>query len=245
MSVNTPVAHGYTMGELGKIARAACTYDRSMASDATTRYDVAWSAIAEALCAATEPPSWHELFTIGWQAIYAEVREMRHMYGQRVKDGTNAVASSPRFRQYWTVPPARPEDGMTERLAVAQVLAVLRPVERDAVVALAVHDDYQAAADALGITYAALVSRLGAARRRFRGHWYAPETAPPTKGTDRRVGAYGRASATHCQAGHEWAPENTRWARGRGGGSASVRRCRECERLRSKARRRVAGGGAP
>jgi hypothetical protein len=233
------VAHGYTLRDLDRIAASACVYDRSMASDATTRYDVAWSAIAEALCAAEEPPDRHELLTIGWRAIYAEVREMRHMFGQRDKDGTNEVASSQRFRQYWTLPPERPEEGAAERMAVPQILAVLRPTEREAVIALAVHDDYQAAADALGIKYTALTARLTAARRRFRTHWYAPETAPPIKGTDRRVGSRSKPLATHCQNGkgpHEMTGDNVYRRPSPKPGKRGERVCRACESERGKAR---------
>lgn len=233
------VAHGYTMRDLDRIAAAACTYDRSMASDATTRYDVAWSAIAEALCAAEEPPEWHELLTVGWRAIYAEVREMRHLFGQRDRDGTNEVASAQRFRQYWTLPPERPEEGAAERMAVPQILAVLSPAEREAVVALAVHDDYQAAADALGINYTAFTARMTTARRRFRTHWYAPETAPPVKGTDRRVGSRSKPLATHCKGGkgpHEMTPENTYRRPNPKPGKRGERQCRACEAERSKAR---------
>lgn len=224
------------MRDLDKLAAAACTYDRSMASDATTRYDIAWSAIAEALCMADEPPQWHDLFTVGWHAIYAEVREMRHLFGQRDKDGTNEVASSPRFRQYWTLPPAYPEDGLVERLAMPQILAVLTDTYRDAVVALAVHDDYQRAADALGISYGALTFRLSTARRTFRTHWYAPETAPPAKGTDRRVGSRTKPPRTHCGEGHELTRDNVYRRPNPKPGRRGERACRACESERSRAR---------
>lgn len=233
------VAHGYTMRDLDRLAAAACVYDRSMASDATTRYDVAWSAIAEALCAAEEPPERHELITVGWRAIYAEVREMRHMFGHRDKDGTNEVASSQRFRQYWTLPPERPEEGAAERMAVPQVLAVLKEHERDAVVALAVHNDYQAAADALGIKYSTFTQRMTTARRTFRTYWYAPETAPPVKGTDRRVGSRSRELPKFCRGGkgpHEMTPENTYRRPSPKPGKRGERVCRACEAERGKAR---------
>jgi DNA-directed RNA polymerase specialized sigma24 family protein len=238
-AADAEVARGYTMRDLHKLAAAAYSYDRSMASDAATRYDIAWSAIAEALCASEEPPTWHDLFTIGWRAIYAEVREMRHLFGQRDKDGTNEVASSPRFRQYWTLPHERPEEGIAERAAVPQILAVLRPTEREAVIALAVHDDYQRAAEALGINYSTLTQRMTAARRRFRTHWYAPETAPPIKGTDRRVGSHDKPLATHCKGGkgpHEMTPENTYRRPSPKAGRRGERVCRACETERGQAR---------
>lgn len=236
MNHSTVIAHGYTMRDLDRLAASACTYDRSMASDTTTRYETAWSAIAEALCSTEEPPEWHDLFTVGWRAIYAEVREMRHLFGQRDKDGTNEVASSQRFRQYWTLPPERPEEGIAERMAVPQILAALTDTERAAVIALAVHDDYQAAADALGIKYTTMTMRMSSARKKFRAHWYAPETAPPVKGTDRRVGSRTQALRTHCRNGHELSGDNVYRRPNPKPGRRGERRCRACEADRGKAR---------
>lgn len=239
MSADTYVAHGYTMRDLDQIAAAACRADRSLVSDAHTRYDTAWSAIAEALCVAQEPPTRADLVRIGWQAIYNEVRAMRHTFGFLDKEGTHGVASSPRFVQYWTLPPERPEEGMAERIAVGQILAVLTDTEQAAVVALAVHGDYARAADALGIGYSAMTVRMSTARRRFRTHWFAPETAPPIKGTDRRVGSRTRELPKYCRGGkgsHEMTPENTYRRPSPKPGKRGERVCRACETERSKAR---------
>lgn len=242
MNTRLLVAHGYTMADLHEMAVAACRADRSLASDAHTRYDTAWSAIAEALTLTSddEPPTRTDLVRIGWQAIYTEVREMRVMFGFKDRDGTTGVATAPRYVQYWTVRAHDPEDGLIERMAVQQILPTLSGPYRDAVIALAVHDDYQLAAASLGITYTAFLGRIRTARRRLRTLWFAPETAPPVRGTDRRVAAYGKTRSTHCQAGHEWTLQNTRWDTShRGTGHAKVRRCRACEAARGKARREL------
>lgn len=228
---------GYTLTDLDRMARAACTADRSYSSDMTTRYDTAWSAIALALVESDQEPDRADLVRAGWQAIYREVRAVQDMNGVSREDRSGQIGSAPRFAAYWRVIHHEGVDErITEEIAVHQVLSILGAPYRDAVIALAVHDTYQGAADALAITYKALVARIGTARRRARAAWFAPETAPPTKGTDRRVGAYGRELATHCKAGHEWTPENTRWDR-RSAASAKVRRCRDCERERSHTRR--------
>ncbi|MEU6990320.1 hypothetical protein ABZ953_06615 [Streptomyces sp. NPDC046465] len=240
MTDDLHVAHGFTLGDLHAMAVAACSADRSLASDARTRYDTAWSAIADALAVADgdDPPARTDLVRTGWQAIYAEVREMRHTFGFKDRDGTTGVATAPRYVTYWTVRHHDPEDGFIERLAVRQILPTLPGLYRDAVMALAVHGNYQDAADALGIGYTAFVARIRTARRRLHALWFAPETAPPVRGTDRRGAAYGKAPATHCSSGHEWTPENTRMSSSwRGAGHAKVRRCRTCEAERSKARR--------
>lgn len=232
------VAHGYTLRDLHALARTACAADRSLSADMTTRYDIAWSAIAEHLCTADTPPGWNELTRVGWQAIYADVKAVRRMYGVDSTGRSGEVASAPRFAAYWLADRSEPADvGLLERIAAHQILATLPEHQRQAVVALAAHDDYALAARALGLKYVTLTARLRFARKAFRDLWFAPDTAPPAKGTDRRVGAYGKTLATHCGNGHAWTSENTRWDRGRSSGSAKVRRCRACERDRSAARR--------
>lgn len=232
------VAHGYTLRDVHALARAACKADRSLSADMTTRYDTAWSAIAEHLHTAVIPPGRNELVRVGWQAIYADVRAMNRMYGVDSTGRSGEVASAPRFVAYWSVGQAEPADmDLIERIAVHQILATLPEHQRQAVVALALHDDYAVAAEALGLKYPTLTARLRLARKAFRELWFAPDTPPPARGTDRRVGTYGKVLAAHCSAGHRWTPENTRWDRGRGKGGARVRRCRACERNRSVARR--------
>lgn len=219
--------HGYTLRDLDGIARSACMADRSLASDVTTRFGVAWSAIAEHLCTAVEPPTWQDLVRIGWQAIYQEVREMRHTFGQMRDDPNAPTASMPRAQQYWFVPASDPEEAFVERLAVGQVLDTLKQIDRETILALAVHDDYRRAAESLGLKYATFTQRMSVARRAFRRQWFAPDPAPPIRGTDRRVEAYDKAPQTHCLRGHEMSGDNVRLRRdGKG------RVCRACERDR-------------
>ncbi|MET7795734.1 hypothetical protein [Streptomyces decoyicus] len=228
------VAHGYTMRDLDRAARAACTADRSLSSNVSLRYDLAWSAIAEHLVTADQPPAWNELVRVGWQAIYQDVKAVRRLYGVDSTGRSGEVGSAPRFIAYWThVPTDAVGDGIVERIAVHQVLATLPEHQRQAVVALATQDDYQRAADSLGLKYGTLTARIRLGRRGFRALWFAPETAPPTKGTDRRVAS--RAGIpNHCPKGHEFTPENTiRRPSSRG------RRCRTCEQIRDAARNRA------
>ncbi|MFI1161427.1 hypothetical protein [Streptomyces sioyaensis] len=230
------VAHGYTMRDLDRAARAACTADRSLSSNISLRYDLAWSAIGEHLVTADQPPTWNELVRVGWQAIYQDVKAVRRLYGVDSTGRSGEVASAPRFVAYWTHTPADAAgDGIVERIAVHQVLATLPEHQRQAVVALATQDDYQKAADSLGIKYGALTARIRLGRRAFRTLWFSPETAPPAKGTDRRVASHAGVS-DHCPAGHEFTPKNTRITR-RDKSGRKCRRCRACERARSAARR--------
>jgi hypothetical protein len=218
--------HGYTLRDLDAMARAACAADRSLSSDMATRYQVAWSAIALALVEAPHWPRRESLVRAGWMAIYAELREMQHTFGVSRDADRGAVASGQRFREYWWHGTVDFEDGLVERLAVGPCLGTLTDAEREAVTALAVHDDYRAAAEYLGLRQKAFQARIDAARRRFMRRWYYPETPPQTRHTDRRVEAYGKERSATCHRGHEWTPENTRWRRdGR-------RTCRACEKAR-------------
>ena len=235
-STDLQVRHGYTMADLHSMAKQAVRADRSLASDVDVRYNAAWSAIALALCEADEPPDRHDLVTAGWQAIYREVKEMRGIFGFKDRDGTTEVASAPRYVQYWYSRPERTDDIIAERVAVHQIMDTIPELYRDAVVALAVHDDYQIAADSLGLKYGTFGARVNVARRQFRAHWFAPETAPPAKGTDRRVGSRTTELRTHCTAGHELTPDNVYRRPNPKPGRRGERACKKCEQIRSQER---------
>lgn len=237
---NLEVRHGYTIGDLRRLAAAAVTADRLMASDITDRYDTAWSAIAEHLCAADEQPDRQALVRVGWQAIYRQVRDARRERGYA--DGTDNFTSNaptmPRFVMWWGrgITPSH-EDKVVERIAARQVIGALGgSIYADAVVALAVHGDYRMAAAALGISYEAFGFRIAHARRQLAALWHQGETPRPLR-IDRRVQTYDKTLATHCSKGHEYTPENTharhRIVRGK---PVTARVCRACESERSAAR---------
>lgn len=231
-----PVAHGYTMQDLQRITAAAVSADRSMALNYADRRDIAWSAIAEYLCTAESPPHRQELVRVGWQAIYRSVRDSYRSRGYVDGNyGLDGAPTMPRFVMFWgsTVTPS-PEDDIVESTAVAQVVGTLTSTYRDALVALAVHDDYMLGAASLGINYKAFIARIGVARKQVLALWHQGETPRRQRRTDRRVEAHGRALATHCVRGHEWTLDNTRiryrTLRGR---RHESRVCRECESRRT------------
>jgi hypothetical protein len=229
---------GFTIRDLDRAARAAVVADRSRGMDQQTAFDIAWEGIATHLVDADRSPSYRDLVTAGWQAIYAEVRQGNRMRGIPETERGYNVEARPRFAQYWgnfTVP--SPEGRIVERLALEQILPALTEVQQRGLAALAVRGDYQAAADLLGIDYRALVARVNAGRKRFLAVWFEHETPPKTRRTDRRVGSRGAQSAS-CPAGHEWTEENTRWnVRTVKGTVRRSRRCRACQRDRDAARR--------
>jgi hypothetical protein len=235
------VKYGYTVRDLHQMTAAAVRADRSMAMDYADRRDIAWSAIAEELCAAPHWPKRSTLIQAGWQAIYKAVREEYRQHGYADRAWDNGHASAPRFVKFWYSPVAPShEERIVERIAVAQVLDTLTPTYRDAVTALAVHDDYRRAAEGLRLKDSAFRVRISTARRRVLAAWFEGETPRKVRTTDRRVEVHGQELATHCKNDHEWTPENTlvrqRIVRGK---LRKSRVCRACEHDRSVERSRA------
>lgn len=236
------IRFGYSLRDLDRLARTVVTVNAQWwpAGDRRDQADTAWSGIVEHLYSAEGKPTENDLLAAGTRALVDDTKGYRRHHGLR--DGGYA-GDAPRFAAYWYEPPAQPwEERIVERLAVEQILPTVRPRHVEALLSLAAHGDYAAAATGLGLRYSTLTMRLAQARKAFRAHWYAPDTAPATKGTDRRVGSYAKPLATHCSRGHEWTPENTRWDRGRTAASAKARRCRACEADRGRTRRVVKEG---
>jgi len=183
------VLHGWTLAELDRAAAHVVRINMSWwpAGDRRDLHDTAWEGIAEHLCAAAARPSRQDLIEAGRAALSCEVKDRARHHGAGSHNGIpNAGA---RFAAFWSSASAvpSPEGPVTERVAVGQVLAALTPRQRDALNALALHGDYWAAADALGIRPQTFRALIGRARAEFFGHWFAPDAAPRVRGTDRRA----------------------------------------------------------
>lgn len=182
--------HGYNLADLQRLARLAMGRTVGGSLGYHTRHEVAWSAIAETLYAADQPPEPGELIGAGQAAIAGHVRiDMRH-HGRSLR---YASGRAPRFAIYWTglgrhAP--SPEDRVVDGTALWQIWPHLTGRQREALLALAAHDDYRAAAAALGVTpgtFGVLISR---ARRTFLALWHQGEQPSRVWGTDRRVGSH-------------------------------------------------------
>lgn len=181
MSISGAVAHGYTMNDLDSIARIAV-----VRRGAGYTYHEAWSAAAEALCVAVDPPRFHELLQAAMKGVDRELRAYMHARG--LYDASSA-ATGGQFHRYWSGWPrlSSPwEDSVVDRLAVTQVWQRLSPVHREALVTLAAVEQYDVAAEALGITYAAFILRIRRARKVFRSLWHDWESPSRTWGRDER-----------------------------------------------------------
>jgi hypothetical protein len=239
------IRYGYTLRDLDQLTHGALKADRLIALDYTDRRDIAWSAIAEALCTAEEAPTRLELIRVGWQAIARTVRDGYRQRGYQDGDyGVDGAVTMPRFVQFWgSAVTGSHEDAVVERLTLPQVIATLTPPMRDAIAALAMADDYMRAANLLGINYTTFTARVRTARRQILSLWHEGETPYRSRRTDRRVAAHTTALASHCSNGHEWTPDNTRvdnrMVRGR---PRRTRQCRQCEHERSVRRSRCRSG---
>jgi hypothetical protein len=222
-----PIAHGalrwrYTIDDLDHAARMACKMNRHLAGDTRERYDLAWSAAAEALYAATEQPEFHDLVWAANRAVDDAVAAARSMHGIPARGPHRDLrGAAPKFATYWLldaqVVPSH-EPGIVDAIALQQILTKLTDVERRALYAYAAAGDRKAAAQLLGVSFTAAATALGKARVRFRTWWHEGETP----------------------SGH--------WRQSRGGARTDARsrmQAESCRRWRQKQKTARGSGGTP
>mgnify|MGYP002622896921 FL=1 len=182
-----PLRFGYTLAELDDIAEtAAVTVHHRSHLDRAVRVQAAWEAATTHLYAADTPPTRHDLLTVAWNAIRQAARADCAFRGWQ--PGYEAV-TRPGFERYWALsanPHPSPEAAVVERLALAQIWPRLRPRHRELLLALAVHDDYTRAAEAVGLKYHSFVSCISRARRAFLALWHEHEAPSRPWGHDVR-----------------------------------------------------------
>lgn len=176
------------LDEIDRLARDAVTHVRVGFLDTADRYQLAWSAIAEASLTQLDP---RRLAWAGRNAIYDAAKDYWHDHGLRKGRGSglDAVPASRAMQFWWDWAGVVPghEHGVVERVAVWQVWQRLWPVDRQALAALAVHGDYQAAAAALGLEKTTFHLRVQKARRRFYRWWHEGEVPSRPFAVDRRA----------------------------------------------------------
>jgi hypothetical protein len=184
---DAPLRFEYTMGSLHalaqKTAREAVRWRYLPYSE---RYDIAWSAIAEAIYSSEAYPHPHELVMIGWKAIDRELLARVQMHGMVMGQ---SGGTRPRFNIYWwsqAAPTRSHEDHVIESIALRQIWRHIRDTRKRALVALAICDDYELAAKMLGISYQAYKNKVNRARRDFRKLWHEGEQPPRFWGRDHR-----------------------------------------------------------
>lgn len=177
---STNLWHGYSLADIDRLARTAAATARSgHILDPGDRYNTAWSAIAEHLCTAEEPPTRRDLYDAGATAVNSAGRDHRHTWGMARTWGSPAGEMS-NYQRYWEL--ARrsapsPEDPVVDRTALRQIWPTLSTTHQQVLYALAVNDgDHQAAADDLNKSLATFRSHLKSARAAYRALWHEHET---------------------------------------------------------------------
>jgi hypothetical protein len=193
--------HGYGLTDIDRLARitAACAPGGRIL-DPTDRYNTAWSAIAETLCAATEPPTRRDLFAAGANAVNRAGQDHRRTWGMTRTWGS-AEGDVAAYARYWELDrrsTGSPEDTVVDRTALQQIWPRLSVTHRQVLYALAVHDgDHQAAADSLAKSLVTYRSHLRAARAAYRAWWHQHETPSRMWG---KSGQRGRRTAAQALA---------------------------------------------
>jgi hypothetical protein len=191
--------HGYTLYQVNSLSIWTVTHDRyTQIGHPDERLEVAWHAIIEHIYSAADPPEMSEVIKAGWRAIRDHVERDKQFYGA---DSRNPDAlTSKGFARYWSPQPDMgPEERVTDSVSLAQILPRLRPQHRELLTALAVHEDYGLAAEALGQTRHTYATLIGHARKEFKKLWHQGETPSRPWGTDRRprTGDRWRPSVTY------------------------------------------------
>jgi hypothetical protein len=187
-----PVAHGYTMRDLDQLTRIAIQRRSAYAAcDIDERYAAGWHAAVDLLLTSEQPPTRRDLIHAAWESADHETRRTgeHRGHGRSRGDGSRSDGATVRFWAYWdtdshTTP--SPENGIVDRIALAQIWPQLTPGQQQALTALATMGSYQAAADAIGVNYQAFCRRIFTARSRYLALWLEGET-PAGRWRDRRI----------------------------------------------------------
>lgn len=176
---------GYTLGELTHIARRAAVYcrwgDRFALPE---RFEIAWAGVVDYLAGCDRCPEPFEVYKAAMRAIgRASDRELREHGVARTADGLQAM---PRFDAYWAPRAAPGADArVVERVALWQIWEMLRPRHQLALLALAAHGDYAAAAQAAGYSCASFTCLVSEARTAFFALWHEGEAPSRIWAADR------------------------------------------------------------
>lgn len=223
--------HGYTIRDVNAAVRIGLKRTSTTGFSPGERYEIAWSSTILALYEADPRPEFIDLIAAASRAIRDTVRANNKHHG---RPDPNSNTTGVGHAIYWTRVDIPAIDRLDELFAIHQVWFALSDADRETLGAMAAAGTARAAARLVGSTYAAYSQRLKAARKRAADIWMDGLTVPSWM-TDGRVRhPSGRPERTHCDAGHEYTPENTREPKP---GSGQGRQCRACNRRRDAERR--------
>ena len=216
-----------SVGQIDNASRTAALHCWSQLLPMDERFQVAWQAIAEAAASNDERLRYNAMIQIGKEAIDDEARAWGRHHGR-----SNARS----FQAFWLdryeldAANTQFEDRLVDKVALAQVMAVLPSRMSTALIALSISGDLAGAAQLLGQHYDTVTRNVRDARRAIYAMWFEGDT-PPSPPIDRRVESYRQPRADQCPQGHDLTADNV-YRLGRTG-----RTCRTCQIARSAARR--------
>lgn len=184
---------GYNLADLDVLARKAIWRPWAASTlPLDEQHQIAWSAIAQALYAADERPEPIALVRAAEAELSKTIYDGWHHYGWDYNTHRGLMA---RYIAYWNNARVTHDHApaVVERTALWQIWHTLTPRHRQAFLALAAHEDYQAAAAAMGLSYKAYTMLLVRARRAFLRLWHEGEAPSRPWGTDRRQGSKERS----------------------------------------------------
>jgi hypothetical protein len=163
---------GYTFTQLRQIADRAARYcrwgDRFAAPE---RCEIAWAGLIDHLTTCDTPPEPFELYKAAQGAIGRASNKELSEHGL-----TSRGDAMPKFDIYWAPRPAPAADTtVVDRIAMWQIWATLRPLHKLAFLALAAHNDYAQAAQAIGYPYNTFTALISQARVEFLARWHEGE----------------------------------------------------------------------
>jgi hypothetical protein len=148
------------------------------------RFEIAWAGIIDYLTGCDSPPPPFALYRAAQRAIGRTSETELREHGAR--HGPDGLYATPRFEIYWAPRPAPAADtSVVNRVAVWQIWAALRPLHQMALLALAAHGDYTAAAQSVGYPYGSFSYLISQARAEFLALWHQGEAPSHIWATDR------------------------------------------------------------
>lgn len=180
--------HGYSLADIQQLATKVIAVDRwRKDQDIRDRRDAAAYAITEHLLTADHAPTRRQLVDIGLRASDRHVADEMHYRGYDPRNLAAGTGGLPGYQRYWQTTGRSPfDERVVEHVALTQIWPCLTGVQQQALMALALTDDHQAAADTLGIPLSAFSGRMLKARRRAQALWHEHET-PARLPRDKRL----------------------------------------------------------
>ncbi|WP_147268756.1 hypothetical protein [Sphaerisporangium album] len=179
-SKDLEVRHGYTVADLDELARQAAYRSRWRFQGFLERYELAWSVIAEQLCASVIPPTRYELIAHGEKTIWRQVVQNSAYRGVVIDHPERSQNGfMPRYYAYWQThasPTPSHEGWIVDRLAFWQIWRRMGRRNRQVLWALAEYGDYDGAAKALRVSRKGFPTMLSLARQQFFRLWHEGET---------------------------------------------------------------------